>query len=231
MNSLNISKTDIIDTNYNEMTIKTEDIFKETNEIKNILNDICYTKFDDVFTIVNNGVKYSLGNDSKIISKIYEVIIIQKLKELLDEKNFKYIENDVQNKYPDFIIISKIQTEKYYAIDIKSTYLKNDTTINGFTLGTYKGYFKDRETLKSIVKPYKSFKKHFCVCIIYARTDIKVPVKHIIVREKWEIARNCTGSGNTCNIGSIKSLTDLLDSNSYFNSEDDFNTFWLNYKC
>lgn len=232
MTSLIESESDIIDiSNTNEVTINQEDIVKEVDEINNILNNITNINIDNEFTIMNDGVKYKLGNDSKIISKIYEVIIIEKLKDLLDDKGFNYMENDIQNKYPDFIIISKIQKEKYYAVDIKSTYLKNNTIINGFTLGTYKGYFKDRESLKSIVKPYNNFTKHFCICVIYTRTDISIPVNHIIVREKWEIARNGTGSGNTCNIGSIKLLSDLLDNNPYFSSEDEFNTFWLNYKC
>ncbi len=224
-------ETSIIDTtNGNDITINPEDIVKEAGEIQNILNNITDINIDDEFTITNDGVKYKLGNDSKIISKIYEVIIIEKLKKLLDDNCFKYIENDIQNKYPDFIIISQIQEEKYYAVDIKSTYLKTSSEINGFTLGTYNGYFKDRETLKSIVKPYKNFIKHFCLCVIYTRVDAKIPVNHIIVREKWEIARNTSGSGNTCNIGSIKSLRNLLDNTPHFGSEEEFNTFWLNYK-
>ena len=203
----------------------------EVNEINSILNQISNIIIDDEFSINNNGIKYKLGNDSKIISKIYEIIIIEKLKILLNAKEYKYLENDIQNKYPDFIIISKIQKERYYAVDIKSTYLKKNTQINGFTLGTYKGYFKDRNSLRSIVKPYNNFIKHFCICIIYDRVGSKIPVKHIIIREKWEIARNGSGSGNTCNIGSIKLLSDILNNKSYFSSEDEFNKFWLNYKC
>ncbi len=230
MVSLFESKSDITD-NGNATIINPEDIGIEANEIRDILNNISDINIDDEFTINNDGVNYKLGNDSKIISKIYELIIIEKLKYLLDSKEFKYVENNIQNKYPDFIIISKIQKEKYYVIDIKSTYLKTKTVINGFTLGTYKGYFKDRESMRSIIKPYNNFTKHFCVCVIYTRYGIKIPVNHIIVREKWEIARNGTGSGNTCNIGSIKLLSDLLANKPYFSSEDEFNTFWLNYKC
>lgn len=229
----NETKSSIIDPiNIDNMIINQEDIFKEADEIKNILNSISDINIDEEFTIINDGIKYKLGYDSKIISKIYEVIIIENLKKLLDDKGFEYIENEIQNKYPDFIIISKIHKDKYYAVDIKSTYLKKKTEINGFTLGTYKGYFKDRKSLKSIVKPYKNFIKHFCICIIYSRTDKKkIPVDYIIIREKWEIARNSSGSGNTCNIGSIKLLSDLLNNKPYFTSEDEFNSFWLNYKC
>lgn len=203
----------------------------EIQEISDILNEISDTIIDDEFSINNNGINYKLGNDSKMISKIYEIIIIDKIKCLLDTKGYKYIENEIQNKYPDFTIISKIQEEKFYAVDIKSSYLKTETEINGFTLGTYRGYFKNRDSLRSIIKPYNNFIKHFCICVIYSRTGIKIPVKHIIVKEKWEIARNGAGSGNTCNIGSIKLVGDLLGNKPYFNNEDEFNTFWLSYKC
>jgi hypothetical protein len=210
---------------------KEEEFNKEIIEIKNILNEICYTKFEEEFSITNLGVSYKLGNDSKIISKIYEIILIEKLKELLKINEFRYIDNDIQNKYPDFIIVSKIQKEKYYAIDIKSSYLKTDSNINGFTLGTYKGYFKERDSITSIVKPYKDFIKHFCVCVIYSKNKDTIPVKYILVREKWEIAIDTPGSGNTCNIGSIKLLSNLLTNKTYFNNEDEFDKFWLNYKC
>ncbi len=203
----------------------------EHNEIYNILNNICSITIDNEFTIVNNGVCHKLGNDSKIISKIYEIVVIDKLKKLLETASYKYIENDVQNKYPDFIIVSKTQNNKYYAVDIKSSYIKTNSEINGFTLGTYNGYFRKRDNTNGIVKPYNDFIKHYCVCIIYSRTGTQTPVKHIIVREKWQIAKNITGSGNTCNIGSIKLLSDLLCGKPYFTDENEFNTYWLSYNC
>lgn len=204
----------------------------EINEIENILNDIANTiKFDDIFCFTNSGISYKIGNDSKIISKIYECILIEKIKEILPSHNFKYEENSIQNKYPDFIIQSNTQKDKYYAIDIKSTYLKTPSTINGFTLGTYKGYFRNRNSLTSIVKCYDKFIKHYCLCVIYKRDKNKIPVKHVLLREKWQIASNNPGSGNTCNIGSTKLLYDLIQKNYYFKNEQEFNEYWLIFKC
>ena len=225
------SNVDDITNQVNKRSINLELLIKESNRIIEILSILCSTKFDDNFSITNSSIYYKLGNDSKIISKIYEIVLIEKLKGLLHSEGFEYIENDIQNKYPDFIIISKIHEENYYAIDIKSTYLKTTTKINGFTLGTYKGYFRNRNCMNSIVRPYKNFNKHFCVCVIYDRHQGFIPVKHIIVREKWEIASHSPGSGNTCNIGSIKLLTDLIDKKYYFDNEDANIKYWLNYKC
>lgn len=205
-------------------------IENETNQILNILNNLCILKFNNNYNIKNNENTYDLGNDSKILSKIYEIILISELKKLLEKEGYSYIENEIQNKYPDFIIISKIDNEKYYAIDIKSSFLKDKDKINGFTLGTYKGYFKDRESTKSIVKPYKYFLKHFCLCVIYKREKDKNSVQYLFVKEKWQIASQQQGSGNTCNIGSIKLVKLLLGKYNYFENEESFDKYWLSYK-
>ena len=68
----------------------------EVNEINSILNQISNIIIDDEFSINNNGIKYKLGNDSKIISKIYEIIIIEKLKILLNAKEYKYLEKNIR---------------------------------------------------------------------------------------------------------------------------------------
>lgn len=212
----------------NNLTIQ-DDQYNEILDIRAILDKLSNIKFDDFFNILNNGVEYPLGNDSKILSKIYEIIIINNLKKEMIEKGFDFIENEVQNKYPDFIITSKIEKDRYYAVDIKSSYIKNRNRINGFTLGTFNGYFRKRTQTKDIVKPYDSFKKHFCVCVLYKRDNNKVPVSNIIVREKWELASHTAGSGNTCNIGSIKSLDDVLSNKTYFSDVKQFDDFWMNY--
>ena len=207
---------------FKKSSLDDKSIKNEINEIKKIekiLENLCNINIDDNFSIKNNGIIYDLGNDSKIISKIYEIILINQLKKLLDKSKYEYIENDVQNKYPDFIIVSKISKDKYYAVDIKSTYIKTNNKINGFTLGTYKGYFKNRDKTKSIVLPYEKFNKHFCICVIYERLKNKLPIKHIFSREKWQIASKSSGSGNTCNIGSIKEINKLLSNENCFKNE------------
>jgi hypothetical protein len=208
---------------------KIEQKFKdEIEKIEKILKEVCEKqKFDSSFTITNQGKTYDIGNDSKILSKIYELIIISTLKELLEKHKLPYLENEVQNKYPDFIICSSVDKQKFYAVDIKSSYIIKENLIGGFTLGTYKGYFQERKSLKSIVKPYESFKKHYCMCVIYEREDDKTPVRNFFFKEKWQLATNIAGSGNTCNIGSEKHINKLTNSElSHFKSEKEFDDFW-----
>lgn len=54
----------------------------------------------------------------------------------------------------------------------------------------------------------------------------------ISVREKWEIASDSSGSGNTANIGSITCIEDILNGNDVFKNlgEQWFNEYWMNYR-
>lgn len=67
------------------------------------------------------------------------------------------------------------------------------------------------DELKSIVSVIKDFQ--FFVC------------------EKWEIASDSSGSGNTANVGSITKISDILSCNGMFKNlgERWFDDFWMNY--
>lgn len=49
--------------------------------------------------------------------------------------------------------------------------------------------------------------------------------------EKWELASDKAGSGNTANIGSIKSIDDIVEGKGIFSNfgEDLFDEYWCNY--
>lgn len=171
--------------------------------------------------------KIEVGNDSKLISKILENFITQILVNYCEEKKLKYIKNDIQNKYPDFIVYEK-GCRLPIAVDIKTSYLMSSSKIHGFTLGTYRGYFRNRKDTKNTVLPYALFRSHYCICLIYNRTETGIEIAHTIVKPKWKLASRSSGSGNTCNIGSIRNLTTLLSKNSIFRSRKEFDDFWMN---
>jgi hypothetical protein len=173
-----------------------------------------------------DGVMYPIGYDSKLVSKVIELFVVEKMKALCNALGIRYQENEVQNRYPDFVVFT--DDDRPIAMDIKTSYLKNETNIAGFTLGTYKGYFKERTSTKNSMFPYESFMRHVCICMIYTRTDTGIHSKHVILTDKWRIASRKAGSGNTCNIGSIQNLRMLLKGDTEFTCEDEFNQYWLN---
>ena len=194
-------------------------------------------KVNSMGTVVD-GEYYPMGTDSKEISKVYEKVVGRKvIGPVCQELGLVMKQNTCQNSYPDYVVTNGKES---FAVDVKTTYLKtsnNNNTLNGFTLGTYNGYFHDRSTGKSMMTGYTygSFTSHICVCVVYKRHCInkeQEEIEHVAAtaRYKWQVASRCTGSGNTCNIGGIKSLKDLVDGNSIFSSEEEYDEYWLSYK-
>lgn len=137
-------------------------------------------------------------------------------------------------------------------LNFKTTYRNPTRThlCNGFTLGSHGKYFEDRSSTKNIQFPYGSYAGHFCLGIIYDRVDgssINETKKHKIdelhsitsvvknfqffVVEKWRIASDKGGSGNTANIGSINNINDIIDGNGLFSKlgETWFDDYWMNF--
>ena len=127
---------------------------------------------------------------------------------------------------------------------------KDPNRCNGFTLGSHGEYFQNRQSTKNIQYPYSQYLGHYCFGIIYSRnvedtlSELKIlsidsleNIKSVIkdfrcfAEEKWKIASDKGGSGNTANIGSIKSIEDLIHGNGVFanSSEEMFDDYWINY--
>lgn len=53
----------------------------------------------------------------------------------------------------------------------------------------------------------------------------------VFMQEKWRIAKDKAGSGNTANIGSIKgTMADFREGGDIFESEAEFLEYWRGYK-
>ena len=55
---------------------------------------------------------------------------------------------------------------------------------------------------------------------------------HFFVTEKWKIASDRGGSGNTANIGSINNIAAIIAGKGMFSKlgEEWFDEYWMNYK-
>jgi hypothetical protein len=238
--------------------------------------------FLDVFKNV-----YTITADTKIVSKILEIHLFPRLLEFAASIGCKIILTDHQNWYPDFSFVKKDDFNVRFAVDLKTTYrqLRRPEFVNGFTLGSHGEYFQDRTSTKNIQFPYDTYLGHFCLGLIYTRTDLAATIelseegdaveetsedlaemeiysvdelgskyeaapklKHRTVKtlrditsvmtdlkffacEKWELASDRQGSGNTANIGSIQHIDDILNGRGVFSrlGEKYFDEYWKNY--
>jgi hypothetical protein len=215
---------------------------------------------------------YTISSDTKIVSKILEIHIFPQILQFADSIGYKIILAEKQNWYPDLTLVNKTNEDVKFAIDIKTTFRRNDKTA-GFTLGSHGGYFKERDKDKNIQFPYNQYTGHYCLGVIYTRTDVtediseteifqvqdlqeeyETPNKKVGEREvttvknlksitsvikdfdffaseKWKIASDKQGSGNTANIGSIVDIADLKNGNGIFSQlgEEWFDEYWINH--
>lgn len=223
--------------------------------------------FIDVFKNI-----YTISADTKIISKILEIHIFPQLLQFAENNGYKIIFAEKQNWYPDITFVDSKNDAVKFALDIKTTFRRNDKTA-GFTLGSHGAYFKERDKDKNIQFPYNQYLGHYCLGVIYSRTvasedfpeteiyqveDIQeeydTPNKKVGEREvttvknlksitsvikdfdffaaeKWKIASDKQGSGNTANIGSIVDIEDLKNENGIFSQlgEEWFDEYWINH--
>ena len=189
---------------------------------------------------------YTISSDTKIISKILEIHIFPQIIQFAEKVGYNIILAEHQNYYPDLTFVNKRDESIKFAVDLKTTYRKKNG-LASFTLGSHGSYFKERDKQKNIQFPYNQYLGHYCLGIIYTRNETSEKeifamrnLKSItsviqdfdfFVAEKWKIASDKQGSGNTANIGCTLNLEDLKNENGIFSrlGEAWFDEYWVNY--
>lgn len=196
---------------------------------------------------------YTISNDTKIVSKILEIHLFPQILKFAKNNGYKIVLAEHQNYYPDISFVKDDNEDIKFAVDFKTTYRdpKKKHLCNGFTLGSHGKYFENRTSKKNIQFPYSSYSGHYCLGIIYDRVpgsaidetkahninelqSIASVVKNFqfFVVEKWKIASDKGGSGNTANIGSIKNIDDIINGRGKFSKlgEKWFDDYWMNFR-
>ena len=201
------------------------------------------------FIDVNKNV-YTITNDTKVVSKIIEILLIPRLDFFARQHDMLLELPSRQNYYPDMTFIDADGHK--YAVDFKTSYYKDNGKINGLTLGSYWGYFRHRSEKDNIDYPYEDYESHLVIGMLYKQAveyvnekgvysveelaDIKAVVDNFIffVQPKWRIASDFPGSGNTRNIGGITEISRLIEGTGPFTQfgekgEMVFDDYWMNY--
>lgn len=203
--------------------------------------------FIDIFRNI-----HTISTDTKIVSKVLELHLFPHFLSFAEKTGYNIELATHQNWYPDLTFVSKANQNIKFAVDLKTTYRDEEYPgfCNGFTLGSHGKYFIERTSRKNIQYPYDEYSGHFCLGIIYSRTELdkneetriysveeieSIPsvIKNFLffAEEKWKIASDKGGSGNTANIGSIQKITDILEGNGVFAKagEELFDDYWTNF--
>lgn len=189
---------------------------------------------------------YTITNDTKVVSKIIEILLIPKLDSFAHAHGLELELPSKQNFYPDLTF--KDQEGHLFAVDFKSSYYDGGS-VNGLTLGSYWGYFRDRDTVKNMDYTYNSYSSHTVLGMLYKQSRMgqngrnvysvdELEIIHSVienfiffVQPKWKIANDIPGSGNTRNIGGITDIESLINGEGPFAKlgEEVFDDYWKGY--
>jgi hypothetical protein len=186
---------------------------------------------------------FPLGTDTKVLSTIFELFTRPLIQEIATANGY-LVEEAKQTIYPDFTLLRNSADPAKIAVDVKTTYRRPEIL---FTLGSYTSFL--RNNTKNILYPYDQYESHWVIGFVYSRaqepaTDIYsmndrarvfAPYEDPawFVQEKYRIAGESAGSGNTTNIGSIRSreIRDFERGAGPFatHGESVFRDYWANY--
>jgi len=190
---------------------------------------------------------YTLSADTKVISKIMELLLFPELARFAEQNSLKMVLCEYQNHYPDITFIDLAGNR--FALDLKSTYRTGKQTVNGMTLGAFTGYFRERDSTKNCTFPYASYAAHVVLGVIYSKSDNAIDERQVyglqdlesiasvvrdfrfFVQEKYRIASDHPGSGNTKNIGSVTTISQLVAGRGPFSKLgiEVFDDYWMYY--
>lgn len=126
---------------------------------------------------------YTISIDTKVVSKIIELMLFPIISRFASGNKYKMILSEHQNHYPDITFVMPDNTK--IALDLKSTYRTGDNTVNGFTLGAFTGYFRQRQSSKNITFPYEQYDFHFVLGVIYSRREEAIDERRIHWRNRF----------------------------------------------
>lgn len=175
--------------------------------------------FIDVFKNI-----YTISADTKIISKILEIHIFPQLLQFAEDNDYKIIFAEKQNWYPDITFLDKTNEQVKFALDIKTTFRRNNKTA-GFTLGSHGAYFKERDKDKNIQFPYNQYLGHYCLGVIYSRTTASkdFPETDIYqveeLQEEDDTPNKKVGERAVTTVKKLKSITSIIKDFDFFAAE------------
>lgn len=162
---------------------------------------------------------YTISSDTKIVSKILEIHIFPEILRFAEQIGYKIILAEHQNWYPDLTLVHKRNNDIKFALDLKTTFRRKKNAA-GFTLGSHGAYFKERDKDKNIQFPYNQYTGHYCLGVIYTRTDFDDDLADTEIFQVKELEEKYgaepIGERQVTKIENLKSITSVIKDFDFF---------------
>jgi hypothetical protein len=166
---------------------------------------------------------YTISSDTKIISKVLEIHLFPEILRFAEAIGYKIILAEHQNWYPDLTLVHKENDVIKFALDLKTTFRRSNNSA-GFTLGSHGSYFKERDKAKNIQFPYNQYTGHYCLGVIYTRTDFDDDLAETEVFQVNQLEEykdkaeqvDSIGAREVTEIENLKSITSVIKDFDFF---------------
>lgn len=211
-------------------------------DLKSDLEELlCGFRWNVVGLLLEDQRVVDVPAESRAISAIFEKLVVERIKPIARRYSCGF-ERGGGREYPDITLLDIPNFEGKIAIDVKTSRKVSANRIQGFTLGTYLGYFRTPDRKVGTIRyPYGDYTQHWIVGLCYdyetfqrevggvVEESFRITDIDLIVQEKWRIASRQTGSGTTKHIRSITNIEDLKAGRGEFSSEEEFLEYWRSY--
>lgn len=166
---------------------------------------------------------YTISSDTKIVSKILEIHLFPQILQFAESIGYNIVLAEKQNYYPDLSFVHKDDDRFKFAVDIKTTFRRNDSSV-GFTLGSHGAYFIQRDKKKNIQFPYNQYAGHFVLGVIYTRIDFNDEKDGNIYRvseleDEGDKAVTKVGARDVTPVSNLKSIASVIKDFDFFTAE------------
>lgn len=164
---------------------------------------------------------YTISSDTKIVSKILEIHLFPELLRFAENIGYKIILAEHQNWYPDLTFVNKEDDSIKIALDLKTTFRRPNNTVS-FTLGSHGAYFKERDKDKNIQFPYNQYSGHYCLGVIYTRTDFENDLAEAEIYQVNELeieygdGKKEIGEREKTTVDNLQSITSVIKDFDFF---------------
>ena len=110
----------------------------------------------------------SLPAESRVVTEIFQSMIIRKVERWGKSKGVKVEDNAIFGRgYPDVTL--SLNEKDLIALDVKSSRFEKEDRISRMTLGTFDGYFlhPSDKLLHNKTRCYNDYKQHWIISVIY----------------------------------------------------------------
>lgn len=182
--------------------------------------------------LLERGHLLPLPTEPAALANLLEIELREHLVAAAEREPGVAIRLGTQRSYPDIEITGPAFGDRYHAADIKCARRAESGKSLQSSIALYTGntYFLwPQLKFSGILRPYNDYASHLAIVVVYDfhsdRLE-RISNLQIVAHESWRIASKQRASATREYIGSIRSISQLVEGDGEFETQESFETYW-----